>query len=289
MAKPGQAYSGFRRTQLESPSAKRASGREYLVEDRSAFAKALNEAIERLFAGNRNAASKACGVPYNTLKRYCEGKGGALRQETFSRLLDLVSWVDLDSASWKDGTEELLSALISPRVRDRRVVYRDWLGQEVRNLLSWYHRSFSAGSLSKFRRARLMLRELRRIRGDIEARFPRQFDAFKQYLTKQGHPEDRRELALDRVVAPFLDSRRSDYIERHWTEFSDDELRQFIEAGISRERLLLAREPDMRRAQDVERLLADDPNHFRDRASWIIRHPKGITLAAWLGDKREAH
>ena len=259
-----------------------------MVEDRSAFAKALNEAIERLFAGNRNAASKACGVPYNTLKRYCEGKGGALRQETFSRLLDLVSRVDSESASWSDGGEELLSALISPRVRDRRDVYRDWMGQELRNLLSWYHKSFPADSDSKFFRARLMFRELRRIRGDIEVRFPKQFEAFKRYLSKQGHSEDRRELALDRVVAPFLDSRRSDYIERHWTEFSDDELRQFIEAGISRERLLLAREPDMRRAQDVERLLADDPNYFRDRASWIVRGRKSTALGACLGDEREA-
>lgn len=62
-------------------------------------------------------------------------------------------------------------------------------------------------------------------------------------------PFDRLVLMNWRNLSPLLCWEESGFSERHWTELSDDELRQFVEAGDLRERILARRSDDFSRVR----------------------------------------
>ena len=62
---------------------------------------------------------------------------------------------------------------------------------------------------------------------------------------------ERRELARLRILAPLLDYRASAFVERGWDELDKKEFEVFVEAGITRETILLHRSNLMQRLQQV--------------------------------------
>ena len=69
--------------------------------------------------------------------------------------------------------------------------------------------------------------------------------------------------ALLRVLEPLLSAPISGFVERHWRELSETELRQFVEAGVRREEILARRDSDWQRAQHV----AEHGPHYLSGAS----------------------
>ena len=115
-----------------------------------------------------------------------------------------------------------------------------------------------------------LLEELRR-------RFHHEWKPLEQALRRR-HRRPRADLAFARVVSPLMDHRDSGKIERSVDEFTDDELRVFIRAGVRRECLLLARAPDIERAQETRatkrkhsnrRPGARDQDEFDDRVAGV--------------------
>jgi hypothetical protein len=66
-----------------------------------------------------------------------------------------------------------------------------------------------------------------------------------------GHDPNRLLVAALRCIEPLLDSPHAAFIERDVDELSDPELERFIKAGVERERILLSRSPQTKRAQEA--------------------------------------
>lgn len=227
---------------------KRAKGREYLVQDRETFAAILEEAISGHYDGNRNAAAKTVGIPHSTLKRYMEKRGAAVRHETIERLRKLVGG---------SRVSRLEAALLSPPARRTLAEYDQWIrdatrslawgGTHGRRLLSVRdHLQLEAEVGSAFDRGTRLWQLIRR----LQRQFPKEWQPLQLRITKRGHLKSRAGLAFLRVVEPLSAAEDTWGVERSWQELSDQEMREFIRAGVARERILLDRETDIRRAQD---------------------------------------
>jgi hypothetical protein len=97
------------------------------------------------------------------------------------------------------------------------------------------------------------------------------------------HDRQRIELAWLRIIAPLLCYRESAFVERSWQELTDAEFRQFVVAGIRREKILLTRPNDLRRAQDVvAETEASERLEERAEVDYVQLNLSGTyELAAW--------
>ena len=77
---------------------------------------------------------------------------------------------------------------------------------------------------------------------DLKERFPAVWKPLTSALLKGGHFRRRARLAQLRVVAPLLDHEDSSEIERAPSEFTTQEIKAFLAAGVTRERILLDRQ-----------------------------------------------
>lgn len=242
----------------------RAKGRDYIVQERDTFAAILNEAILSRYDGNRNAAAKAVGIPYTTLKRYLEQRGAAVRHETIERLRKLVGG---------GHASRLEAALLSPLAR--RVIdhYDHWVIEETRALEWGSIHTNRVAAIPSDNEAELESKVAKAIdRGTqlwqlvqmLRRRFPKEWKPLQSHLTKRGHFNPRARLAFLRVVEPLSAADETWGVERSWREFSDQEIMEFIKAGVARERILLDRETDIRRAQEEALRMQDDDEGIWD-------------------------
>ena len=71
-------------------------------------------------------------------------------------------------------------------------------------------------------------------------------------IPERQHGWARYQVAVYRAIEPLLDSAESASIERTWEDIRDSGLlAKYLKAGLDRERILLERPPDLRRAQEV--------------------------------------
>jgi hypothetical protein len=77
------------------------------------------------------------------------------------------------------------------------------------------------------------------------------FAAFRAEMVRRNTETLRQEVAVLRVIEPLLEASQSGYVERSWSELSAKERRDFIDAGIRRELILLDREPALARATRI--------------------------------------
>lgn len=87
-------------------------------------------------------------------------------------------------------------------------------------------------------------REARHLLSAVQERCGRVLNAFARWLALRDVAPERRAIALLRIVEPLLACADSAYTERHWSTMSAKELRDFIDAGIKREKIVLTREHD---------------------------------------------
>ena len=238
---------------ISAGTARGARGREYKIDDRDDLASLLDEAIAKQYRGIRLAAAKAVGIPNSTLQRYVEKKGDGMRSETFLKLQQLVGpagreW--LDSAVSVAGTHDLLSN------------YRDWVEEEIQGILlsrrgcrhlltNRFHVGTAdnpfvnvATSVDMEEAMESLLSELR---GE---KFSKEWKPLEARIVDRGHTRRRALLAYLRVVEPLLDN-ITNWLDRDFGSLTERELLVFISSGVKRERILLDRDADIRRAQVV--------------------------------------
>jgi hypothetical protein len=85
----------------------------------------------------------------------------------------------------------------------------------------------------------------------VHQEFPEQFGRFADEMKKRNVDTARQEVAVMRVIEPLLEATQSAYIERSYSELTERERRDFIDAGIKRELILLDREPALTRARRI--------------------------------------
>ena len=84
----------------------------------------------------------------------------------------------------------------------------------------------------------------------VEETFAAEYRGFWQELESCGCTEIRGNIARLRIVEPLVAVFETRGIERGTWDMTHDELRQFVEAGVSRELFLLKRDGDVLRAQN---------------------------------------
>lgn len=229
-----------------------ARAREYQIHDRKALAAVLREAVTQRHGGIYSAAARSIGIPNSTLQRYREERGPAVRRETLEKLLALVG---------RARSQRLSDAVLSPSARVSLADYDTWLKQETQatrlgGILSF--RLSGSNKVDSEEHKRLANDAanrgiaIDRLLASLRTRFSQEWKSLENRLKTGRHDKARARLAFLRVVAPLLATEDTGYIERAWHELSEEELRDFVKAGITREIVLLGRESDIRRAQSYE-------------------------------------
>lgn len=90
---------------------------------------------------------------------------------------------------------------------------------------------------------------LERVWRDPELR--RLFREFTVWAKRRGFEMARIRLAWYTVVEPLLEHAESGFVERSWTELTPTELRAFMRAGLTRERILLKRDHTLQRIESA--------------------------------------
>lgn len=231
----------------------RPAGRTIRLVDPEALAAAVGRAYQP-GRGNRKRAAEAVGLSDDTLAKMEKGALSSIGPETVEKLYRLVPEADhvlLDVAilpghamdllkQARSRTAELLEELATQRampplqtdgrmastasIRFDPVRFFD-RGKEIAHLIAW----------------------ARALPGDAAE--------FERLCRDQGHDQWRVTLAWYRIVSPLVEYQETGHIERAWWEIPEEERRAFVDAGLRRERILLNRPDDERRALQV---LADD-------------------------------
>lgn len=96
-------------------------------------------------------------------------------------------------------------------------------------------------------------RELERLVSRTRRLLSADLEKFVQFAAVQrGHSPERIAIAAYRVFEPLLEVRVSGYAEVGGEELNDEEFRRFVRNGLSRERILLGRAPDLQRLRNRE-------------------------------------
>jgi hypothetical protein len=200
-----------------------------LVADRQALADLVKDAVEHDHGGNLSEAARAIrgkvkGLTLSqpTLQRLSKGGQRSITEATLYGLIVLVGNANRDRLH-----DCLLSESASQRLADYESLYEGLRldADEDRKK-------------DKIALIRLMRR-----------RYPAEFVTFDRLVEKTEHSAVSVNLALDRMVAPFVLAFEGGEIERRWSELSDEERRIYVKSAIKRECVLLSRPADLRRAQ----------------------------------------
>jgi hypothetical protein len=106
------------------------------------------------------------------------------------------------------------------------------------------------------------MRDLARLCGYLRKNHPSHWNPLERALDAVSYSNNRRVLSYIRVLGPLIEARDSAFVERCWSDLTDNELLQFVDAGITRERILLNRASDVDRAPQ---------SRFRHKALWKSR------------------
>jgi hypothetical protein len=230
----------------------------YPITDRAGLGVLLAESVKERYRGNQRAAARALahlGCHQRELSRLIRGEIGAITERTVAWVMVLVP---------KAKHPVLRSLLLTPRARRLLDAYRRWI--TVRVTPPAVQGSMQCSVMEQWRyvqRLDLLSTLGRTIR--------RLLEEFHTWAHGKGHHDDRIQVAIERVLDPLLESEPSGYLERHWSEMKEREMETFVRAGLTQERILLRRVPDVQRAQEM----ADSPLPARCRRE---------TLRSWAAD-----
>jgi hypothetical protein len=252
----------------------RKEGPSYEITDPLALACALERAIARI--GNLRKAAKL-GSSRSTLSRILNGTAPALSESTFNALVRIMARADeraaLYSAVMPPTALQLLHAARTSRSAELNAIrFRptaDRWRAEGNQLLSAKNGASYEGWRASF--------NPRDLESQLLVAKAKALNGYAKELTdlcdKREHADERIELAWYRIVAPLLEYRETGFVERAWWELDDDEFRLFIAAGIQREKILLSRLEDVRRAQHlaIKASHGRSPEEAKERSApeWI--------------------
>lgn len=220
--------------------------RRLTVVDPAGLARLLQQVIDQRYSGKQLRAAGPNRSFQSQLSRLLARRQRSIQMKTFERLMRLVP---------KGLHDELFAAVLSPPVSEILGAYSRWQNERALRFTS-----------RRGRRWRMTRRGIKKADGipftqrleegdylldRLREKLPSYFTSFDKSLEKLGHSAVRKNLAYIRIIEPLLEMRESAFVERGWQELTDEELAQFINAGMTRERILLRRSPDLQRAQEV--------------------------------------
>lgn len=208
----------------------------YSIHDRAEVARIVEVIIRDLGDGNEVATAAMVGTSQPTLNR--------LRRAALDSIAHATA-IALEQAAKRVGeADAFTTAVISPAaLRLYRNGYKPWCVERVSR--------FEERSLGIHPDvAREGVRQLWHL---AHAEFPEQFTRLAAAMAKRRVDETRERIAVIRILEPLLESPASGGIERRWTELSARERRDFIDAGIKRELIMLNREPALVVAKQLAR------------------------------------
>jgi hypothetical protein len=203
------------------------AGPRYRVDDKQAFARILRASIGRLYGGNVNEAARLVGLSQSTLHRMCTNPSAALYASSLRAVERLLS---------PDDRLAFGQTLLTPEAQERIAAQRRWI---------------DATNAQQFALRRDLVRELiDRVKREV----PDVVTEWQGLFRRPGFLKGRRAVALWRVVAPLAEAESAGGVERTHEELTVEEFQQFVRRGWEREKILLRREPDVVRAQELKRV-----------------------------------
>jgi hypothetical protein len=232
----------------------RAKGPTYPIIDRPAVAAVLRDAIDSLHDGDLAAAARAVGIPNSTLLAgLLRERRGAIRHDTLLRLVKLVG---------PDRSVAFYAALLSRTALQMLVIYEQWALTGIIEFAypvlatDWHPEGDDCvidPDLIVALRAPLVEGRAQRVAEIVQRLrelFADEWEELRELLERRRISPARRVRAVFRIVEPLLDYELSGSIERGPHEMTKEELREMFQLGVDRERIMLRRASDLRRAQD---------------------------------------
>jgi hypothetical protein len=216
------------------------------ISDPKLLASLLQDAIKRRH-GTVNRAARNIGLSQPTLHHIVHGTRRFVREDTARKLQLLVP------RAHRDLFEHLLYPTEAHIVL---LCYERWCLERIANWLRRETRSYvgvnprpehvrGADGRAADVRQRDWFGLLQRVRVERYSHWA----ALERLLQDHGCTEQRKQVAYLRVLEPLLDARDSAFVERRWDELKDAEKTAFLNAGITRERILLNRDSDVARSR----------------------------------------
>jgi len=233
--------------------------RRYGVSDKKAFSEIIRGIVRRF--GGQMAAERATGIDQSNLARWRNHPPDELPEKSYRAVFE---------AGTLSERSKLHGALMGPSARGIWWAYDQWM-KDWEPRLSRGHSvpwAMSETGITRIDATKdpsplpWRLAERRQLLKHLEARRPWVLIRFRGFLKKFGHLGARSKMAIARAVDPLLDGPESGFVERSWRELSDDDLAKFVDAGLTREKILLNRSPDLMRIQETGALSLND---FRKR------------------------
>jgi hypothetical protein len=256
----------------------------YLIADRARMSRVARWMIDHK-GGSWSAVDDELRQLQPTLNRLRASGLSAIRGSTFWQIQDL-----LRCAGQERLVTEMHRALFSEAAEDARDKYRQWIGRasgrglaeqvmpvlrflggvELRDLQRPAIARMEDGTRGLSPRAAAVIRAqddvISAVCANAACRLALARFAKRQW--KAGHDTNRIAFGMLRIIGPLIASSESGGIERLVSELSDRELAAFIDAGVDRENILLKRQPERARAQEINPIVP------RPRArSKRTRHP----------------
>ena len=225
--------------------------------DRRLLAAALDLEIKKRFGGVLAKAARKSGLPESTLRRLAKGRGASVREGVYRRLTRLL---ERDREFWT-------RVLFGEVGRKRFALYHAWIRHTRRRIVAETGLDRAASDLLVPQEPHYRSQEREVLWALIAELVPGVRDEIEEM--GREHSDERIALAIDRIVEPLLDPRRSGYVELHWSELSPRKFVEFVRCGWKRERMLLDRVDDLRRIGRSRRLIHD----AMGRAPKKMQHP----------------
>lgn len=254
-----------RRLRRSRERAERSSGKtrgrrggHFTILDPGAFGSAVKREVENRYEGHVPRAAAALGISRQTLTRLMTGTATRITVPTFERINSLLANSPSDS----------VGSVLPSEGQQAFVAYWLWLRSSFNRVL----RDHGAGSAvavthqegdwrGRATEWEALLNRTRRVAPDV-------LTAINAIAAERKFLVDRLHLVIVRLLEPLLESYSSGGVERYHVTLTDDELADFIRAGLRREMILLNRENDIGRAQRAKRLVQRDSS--ADSANAII-------------------
>lgn len=199
---------------------------------------------------NASAASKLLKIPQIQLWRFMNQKRTVIRRTTFRMLLKHLPPKDRIPFS---------TAFFNPQTHAVLVAYKKWTTEAREQVIlctptSWRQskrNGIAKQGPSQIKKTAERQQQFRELERYLRKTLKGHYNDFDTKIKERTLEAGRIRLALDRIIAPLLDSQDSAFMERDWRTMSQRELIVFIEAGMKRELMLLKRSHDAQRAQEI--------------------------------------
>jgi hypothetical protein len=196
------------------------------------------------FGESQSEAARSVGLHPSQLNRIIQQKAAGLRPkalEAIERLVPSRYQGKLHETLLNDAVEEVLTT------GER---WRIW-AHDARHLVRrTYPHPFEPVQAAQTRESGRKQR-FSALRWTWEEDYPAACNALKVEAAKYDQSQRRLQWAWERMLEPLLDAEDTAFLERSWDELSEPEKRRFVEASVTRERILLRRDPDLQRAKRV--------------------------------------